>query len=64
MEEYKKPYITLFRAVSFALQELEQQNYGRVREMLIQGQQEAEEAFISFEADTEREIIRIIKNEP
>ena len=60
MEEYKQPYILLFRAVSCAIKELEQENYGNARSVLVLGQQTAEEAFISFEENIPD--IKMIKN--
>ena len=52
VEEYKKPYWILFRACEDALKALEAQNYGQARELLIRGEQDAEESFLSF-ADEE-----------
>ena len=46
MEEYKAPYLHLFNAVSDAIAALEMQNYGFAKELLIKGQQSAEEIFI------------------
>ena len=45
--EYQKPYLHLFNAVTDALEQLKQQNYGVVKDLLIRAQQEAEELFIS-----------------
>lgn len=39
-------YLTLFRAVTRAIDALEQQNYGLARELLMQGQQQAEEQIL------------------
>ena len=47
MDEYKKPYLTLFNSVTDALEALERQNYGTAKEILIHGQQTAEEIFIN-----------------
>lgn len=66
MEEYKEPYVTLFRAVNRALNELDLQNYGRAKEILIQGQLDAEEAFISAgeaEDPDRKRRIKIIRSE-
>jgi len=49
MDDYKKPYLTLFNAVTDALDELERQNLGRTREILVRAQQAAEEAYIEEE---------------
>ncbi len=46
MEEYKKPYLILFNGVTDALKKIDQQDYGSAKGILIQAQQEAEEAFI------------------
>ena len=50
MDEYKAPYLILWSACSTALEAMEQQNFGLAKQLLIQAQQEAEEAFIQFEA--------------
>ena len=47
MEEYKESYLVLFRAVRDAVDAIEQQNYGMAKELLIQGEQKAEEIFLS-----------------
>ena len=44
--EVQKPYLLLFNAVTDALKQLEQQNVGIARELLIHAQQEAEEIFL------------------
>ena len=44
--EYQKSYLHLFNAVTDALEQLKQQNYGTAKELLIRAQQEAEEIFI------------------
>ena len=63
MSEYKEAYILLFRAVTAALEEIQERNYGRVKNLLIEGQQNAEEAFISA-IEKKPPIIVIKKNEP
>ena len=47
---YKKMYLTLFNAVTGAIQHLEWHNYGRAKEMLVQAQRDAEEIYINEEA--------------
>lgn len=53
MEEYeviyKKMYLTLFQGITSALDEMEQQNYGQAKDILIAGQQKAEELYIEEE---------------
>lgn len=49
MNEYQKPYIILFNAIISALGEIDKMNFGVAREILIKAQQQAEEAYISFE---------------
>jgi len=49
MDEYRAPYLALFRAVTDALEQLQKQNYGIAQDLLIRGQQEAEELFICVE---------------
>ena len=48
MEQFKQPYLLLFRGVTEALTQLEQQNYGAAKQLLIAAQQLAEEAYISY----------------
>lgn len=46
MEDYKKLYFTLFNRVSEAVEAIEEQNFGKAKELLEIGQLEAEEAYI------------------
>lgn len=46
MDEYKKPYLILFNRITDALEKLTQLDYEGAKEILIQAQQEAEDAFI------------------
>ena len=45
-DEYKASYLALFTATSKALEALEAQNYGIAKNLLIGGQQKAEELFL------------------
>ena len=47
MDEYRKPYLTLFNSVTDAPEALERQNYGTAKETLIHAQQTAEDTFIN-----------------
>lgn len=47
MENLPKYYITLFNAVSEAIDALDALNFGAARAFLTQGQQEAEDEYIS-----------------
>lgn len=47
MEQYQKPYYTLFNAVTDAVAAMEAQNFGQARQMLVQAQQDCEEWFLS-----------------
>ncbi len=47
---YKKPYLTLFNALTDILEALEQCNYGQARQLLILAQQQAEENILSAES--------------
>ena len=49
MPDYKKLYFMLFAAMADAVEEMEEQNYGKAKRILISAQQEAEEAYISEE---------------
>ena len=44
--DYQKLYLTLFNAFTDAVEQLDQQNYGMAREILIKAQQQAEEAYM------------------
>ena len=46
-DEYKLPYLLLFRGVTEALEQLQQQNYGLAAALLKKAQQDAEQAYIS-----------------
>ena len=47
---YEKLYHLLFNAITDALEQMEQQNYGTAKETLITAQQEAEEIYMSEES--------------
>lgn len=49
MNELPKYYTVLFNAVTDALAALERQDYGTARELLIQGQRAAEDAYAEDE---------------
>ena len=55
MQNYQKLYTTLFNAVTDALEQLEQQNFGVAREFLRQAQQQTEEWSISAEESAEEQ---------
>ena len=46
MEDFKELYFYLFGKVADALEELEKENIGRAKELLLTAMQEAEEAYI------------------
>ena len=46
MEDFKKLYFYLFGKVADALEELEKENIGRAKELLLTAMQEAEEKYI------------------
>ena len=46
MNIYQKMYSVLFNAMTDALRDMEEQNFGRAKERLIEAQQQAEEAFV------------------
>lgn len=54
MEEYKESYCALFSAVSKAIAEIEQCNYGTAKTLLVQGQQTAEELFIQQDEEIKK----------
>ena len=47
---YEKLYHLLFNAITDALEQMEQQNYGTAKDTLITAQQEAEEIYMSAES--------------
>ncbi len=47
MDEYKQPYLILWGAMDEAVKAISAQNYGQAAVLLRQGQQDAEEAYIS-----------------
>ena len=49
MEEYKKMYLLLFNAITDALEQMEKQNYGTAKDLLITAQQKAEEIYMPAE---------------
>ena len=50
MEEYKKMYLLLFSAITDALEQMEKQNYGTAKDLLITAHQKAEEIYMSAES--------------
>jgi hypothetical protein len=52
MIDYKKPYYTLFNALSDAVAAMEKQNYGIAQEILLQAQQASEKVLISQKEET------------
>ena len=47
---YEKLYHLLFNAITDALEQMEQQNYGTAKNLLITARQEAEEIYMSAES--------------
>ena len=43
---YKEPYFILFRYISRALEAMEEQDFGRAKKLLMEGQVHAEEAYL------------------
>ena len=43
---YQKLYTLLFNGITDALEEMEKQNFGRAKEILIQSQQKSEEIYM------------------
>ncbi len=50
MPDYEKMYHLLFNAITDALEQIEQQNFGNAKDLLIAAQQEAEEIYMSAES--------------
>ena len=49
MPEYSHLYSALFNAITDALRQIDAQNFGTAKDLLIRAQQEAEEAYIAAE---------------
>ena len=49
MVHYQKLYTTLFNAITDALEELEQHNVGRAKEVLRRAQRESEDLYLDSE---------------
>ena len=47
MPDYEKMYHLLFNAITDALEQIEQQNFGSAKDLLIAAQQQAEEIYIT-----------------
>ena len=50
MPDYEKMYHLLFNAITDALEQIEQQNFGSAKDLLIAAQQQAEEIYITVES--------------
>jgi len=50
MPDYEKIYHLLFNAITDALEQIEQQNFGSAKDLLIAAQQQAEEIYITAES--------------
>ena len=50
MPDYEKMYHLLFNAITDALEQIEQQNFGSAKDLLIAAQQEAEEIYMLAES--------------
>lgn len=48
MNQYQKPYYILFNSITAAIEELENSNFGKAKEILIEAQKNSEEEYISF----------------
>lgn len=53
MPDFEKMYFHLFNSLSKAIEEADKTNFGRVREILIQAQQECEDMYMDEKAGTE-----------
>ena len=54
MTDYQKMYTLLFNAITDALIQMEKQNYGAAKEILVSAQQGAEELYLSAEDESGR----------
>jgi len=51
MGEYKNGYFILFSACADAVEEIENQNFGNAKNILIDAMQKAEQEYIEYEED-------------
>ena len=51
MDEYKQPYLCLWRGVTDAVKAIEEQNFGEAKQILLKAQQDAEEAYLNAETE-------------
>lgn len=51
---YQKLYTCLFNGITDAIEQLDQQNYGLARELLVAAQQQAEEQYLAEEEEGEQ----------
>ena len=49
MENFPKYYTLLFNAVTDAIEDIDQKNYGAARARLVKAQQDAEDAYLDAE---------------
>ena len=49
VEDYQKLYTLLFNGITDAIEQIDQKNYGRARDILVDAQIRAEEQFLSEE---------------
>ena len=50
---YRKMYYLLFNAITTAIEEIKNRNYGNAENILIQAQQDAEELYLSDQEEDE-----------
>ena len=50
MPDYEKMYHSLFNAITDALEQIEQLNFGSAKDLLIAAQQQTEEIYITAES--------------
>ena len=50
---YKEMYYALFGAVTDAMEQMKQNNFGTAAELLVQAQQKCEEIYVDGEGDEE-----------
>ncbi len=53
MENFPKYYTLLFNAITDAIGDMDQKNYGAARERLVKAQQDAEEAYLDAEDEAD-----------
>ncbi len=62
MNQYKKPYLILFNAITDSLEKMNESDFCEAKRLLIQAQIDAEEEYVSFEGNS-IELLNVYKKD-